>query len=303
MTQLEEILACPACGGMLTGSPSKFECPRCKQQYPVRNGEIVDFHVPRDSTESGHFWDRTADSDEVKAAIAVPKLEAGTIFAKLPRWLTAHGRELRGDVHVDLGCGYGRTLIYSMLSGSPSVAIGVDISPVMLRKARQHSQAHGLDPILLRADIAQLPLVSNSTDFVYSSAVLLHLPKTTVRSIIREVKRILRPSGIAVFESSFPGWMNLEGLQTLLITRLLSKWLSPAWVRTYRFVELQGLFAHEFSRSSYYPEGYTLLPRSILQLPLPSFLQRLARSTNQAASRHLRFREFLVAGWAIRAQK
>jgi arsenite methyltransferase len=303
VTGLEKILACPACGGILAISPATFECTRCKQQYPVRSGQIVDFHVPRDSTESAHFWDKAADTDEVKAAIALPKLEAGGIFAKFPRWLKAHAKELRSDVHVDLGCGYGRTLIYSMLSGSPSVAIGVDISAAMLQKARKQSEAHGVNPTLLRADIAQLPLASNCTDFVYSSAVLLHLPKRTVQSVIREVKRILRPSGVAVFESSFPGSMNLEGLQTLVITRLLSKWLSPAWVRTYRFVELQRLFAHEFSRSYHYPEGYILLPRSILQIPLPSFLQSWARGMNRAVSKRLRFREVLVAGWAIRAQK
>ena len=159
--------------------------------------------MPTQWDASAACWDAEAAIDEVAAAAAVPKGEAHGIFVKLPPLLQT--APVAGKVYLDLGCGYGRTLLWVLQNLHPSAAIGIDVSEVMLAKAKGYATELGVNPRLMRASIDKLPLDPESVDFVYSSAVLLHLPKPVVRLALREAVRVLRPGGVALFESSFPG--------------------------------------------------------------------------------------------------
>jgi ubiquinone/menaquinone biosynthesis C-methylase UbiE len=154
-----------------------------------------------------------------------------------------HTCEFDGKIHIDLGCGYGRTLIYTMLKYRPQLSIGVDLALIMLRQAREYACQYGINPILVRGDICTLPLKSSMVEFVYSSGVLFHIERGKVREVVREVARVLRKEGTVVFERSFPGWLNPDGFQTRVITGLFSNILSPAWVRTYSYQQYCGQFS------------------------------------------------------------
>lgn len=173
---------------------------------------------------------------------------------------------MTGNTHVDLGCGYGRTLIFASRSSRPKVAVGIDISRVMLRKAAEYAQRYGVEVVLLRADITSLPLSDSAVDSMYLSGVLIHLPKDKVAAVVREVARALRPGGCCTLEVSFLGWLNPAGLQTKIVTSLLSSRLRPAWVRTYTHREVIRLIerAARFGRVDLRPEGYVVLPKTSL---------------------------------------
>ena len=253
------------------------------------------------SDQQSQCWDDEAEDDEIYAAVSRAKVDAESIFVKLePRLQEA---DVDGKVCLDLGCGYGRTLLYAALNGRPKQSIGVDISRTMLSKARDYAREHGVDPTLVRASIDALPLPSNSIDFVYSNGVLIHNPTDMTARALRETVRVLKPGGEALFETSFKSWLNPEGIQQKLVTTLGSRWLRTAWVRTYRRGEVVRLVSQAGPTTSEIgPESYTLLPRSVAKIPLAPVKPAIKRF-NARASRRLRGKSMLVSSWYVRLRK
>lgn len=300
-------LACPACGASLDrGQAASFTCGRCGAGYQSTESGVIDFLPDLVSDDGpGDFadcWDDAASADEFEAAAALPKDEADGIFVKMPVRLDE--LDLDGKTYLDLGCGYGRTLIHSALRGSPAVAIGVDVSNVMLSKARRYSEAHGVAPVLAHASVDRLPVMDESIDVVYSNAVLLHLPKPTAANTIGEVARVLKPGGVALFESSFVGWLNPDGVQHKVVTAIGSRRLRPAWVRTYRYRELRSLIASAapFSGVEVAPASYAIAPTSLLKLKSRRWKERAGR-LNARASDRLGFKSLFVKRWTVRLVK
>ncbi len=96
---------------------------------------------------------------------------------------------------VDLGCGAGTDLcIGALLIGHQGRAIGIDITPAMVAKARENAGILGLKNVELHvADIAILPLGDASAELVISNGAInlsSHKPY-----VFKEVFRILRPGG------------------------------------------------------------------------------------------------------------
>src|SRR5690606_5937925 len=71
-------------------------------------------------------------------------------------------------------------------------AVGIDLSPGMLEKARDR----GLD--VVEGSVTALPFEDASFDVVYSFKVLPHVPD--LRRALQEASRVTRPSGIVVVE-------------------------------------------------------------------------------------------------------
>ena len=91
---------------------------------------------------------------------------------------------------LEVGCGTG--LILGRLARHARTACGIDLSPGMLRGARER----GLDVVL--ASATQLPFASNSFDLVCSFKVLAHVPD--IRSALAEITRVTRPGGRMALE-------------------------------------------------------------------------------------------------------
>ncbi|HEY7422751.1 MAG TPA: class I SAM-dependent methyltransferase [Gemmataceae bacterium] len=103
-----------------------------------------------------------------------------------------------GDVSglpvLDYGCGHGMAAVVLARRGARVTAF--DLSSGYLAEARRRAQANGVTVAFLRADAERLPFADGCFARVWGNAVLHHLD---VLQAAREVHRILRPDGIAVF--------------------------------------------------------------------------------------------------------
>ncbi|HEX5473903.1 MAG TPA: methyltransferase domain-containing protein [Vicinamibacterales bacterium] len=105
--------------------------------------------------------------------------------------------DVRGRVVLDFGCGSGANSM--LLAGRGALVIGVDISDDLLQLARRRLAINGAgeDCRFVVGSAHDLPLPDDSVDVVFGMAILHHLDLDLVA---REVYRVLRPGGRAIFE-------------------------------------------------------------------------------------------------------
>ncbi|WP_232838333.1 class I SAM-dependent methyltransferase [Streptomyces geranii] len=125
-------------------------------------------------------WDRRFPDDGPAYAAAVAELRLG-----------------EGARVLDAGCGTGRALTPLRAAVGPSgVVLGADLTPAMLEAAA--AAGRGLDGQLLLADVAALPLRSESLDAVFAAGLVAHLPHPAEN--LRELARVVLPGGtLALF--------------------------------------------------------------------------------------------------------
>jgi len=105
------------------------------------------------------------------------------------------GRIEPGQVVLDLGCGAGTDLLVAaQMVGPEGRAIGVDMTPAMLERARQSAAAMGLANVELHESLIEsLPLSDESVDVVISNGVIDLVPDKD--AVFSELDRVLRPGG------------------------------------------------------------------------------------------------------------
>jgi SAM-dependent methyltransferase len=156
------------------------------------------------------LWNRLARDDPFWAILANPDKQNGgwepeEFFATGRDEITAVMRDIEGLGYpaarrraLDFGCGAGRAT--QALAAWFDHVTGVDISPAMLDVARAHNRAGARCDYVLNADDDLRGFDDASFDFIYSRIVLQHLPPRHARRYIREFLRILRPSGLLLFQ-------------------------------------------------------------------------------------------------------
>ena len=102
--------------------------------------------------------------------------------------------EVRGRRLLDLGCGHGMAAI--VLARRGALVTGLDLSSGYLREAEARARANGVRINWVAADAERLPFADASFDDVWGNAVLHHLD---LEQAGRELRRVLRPGGVAVF--------------------------------------------------------------------------------------------------------
>ncbi|MFB7506445.1 class I SAM-dependent methyltransferase [Streptomyces broussonetiae] len=102
-----------------------------------------------------------------------------------------------GDRVLDAGCGTGRALTPLRAAVGPSgVVLGADLTVAMLEAAVRAGRDR--EGRLLLADVAALPLRSQSLDAVFAAGLIAHLPRPVDN--LRELARVARPGGtLALF--------------------------------------------------------------------------------------------------------
>jgi arsenite methyltransferase len=105
------------------------------------------------------------------------------------------GRVEPGSVVLDLGCGAGADLlIAAQMTGPAGRAIGVDMTPTMLDRARASAAEMGLANVELHESLIEaLPLDDASVDVVISNGVIDLVPDKD--AVLDEIDRVLRPGG------------------------------------------------------------------------------------------------------------
>jgi ubiquinone/menaquinone biosynthesis C-methylase UbiE len=161
-----------------------------------------------------------------------------------------------GQRVLNVGVGTGQIHIKLRDAVSPGgVAVGLDLSPVMLRLTRHRADA----PACL-ADGHQLPFASASFDRLFSSYVLDLIPVRDLCGLLTEFWRVLKPGGCLVIVSLTEG------------VTLPSRALMGLWKLAYRIsavvcggcrpVQLSGLVRQA---------GFSQLKREVVvQLSVPS---------------------------------
>ncbi|MFP5236089.1 MAG: arsenite methyltransferase [Acidobacteriota bacterium] len=106
---------------------------------------------------------------------------------------TAHLKP--GEVVVDLGSGGGLDVFLAAQKVGPEGrAIGIDMTPAMLERARASAEAGGYANVEFHeSTIDRIPLPDASADCVISNCVINLAPDK--RAVFREVFRVLKPGG------------------------------------------------------------------------------------------------------------
>ncbi|MBD3311283.1 MAG: methyltransferase domain-containing protein [Candidatus Magasanikbacteria bacterium] len=106
---------------------------------------------------------------------------------------------------LDVGCGTGATLIdFKKMFGRRADIIGLDVIRAQVDLAKEKTKKHGVWVEIYHYDGLNFPFEDGSFDIIYSSDVLGHVKD--VPAWLREIRRILKPSGIlAMFAESSLG--------------------------------------------------------------------------------------------------
>lgn len=106
---------------------------------------------------------------------------------------TAHLRP--GEVVVDLGSGGGLDVfLASKQVGPEGRAIGIDMTPAMIERARANAEACGYTNVeFYQSTIDKIPLPDASVDCVISNCVINLAPDKL--AVFREIARVLKPGG------------------------------------------------------------------------------------------------------------
>lgn len=131
-------------------------------------------------------------------------------------YVADRGIEFQRGRALDFGCAVGR--LTQALADHFQEVVGVDIAVSMVERARAFNR-HGERVAYIANTAPDLALFdSESFDFVYTNKVLQHIPPALQLGYMREFVRILRPGGVAIFQTRNGPIVRPRTLRALLYT-------------------------------------------------------------------------------------
>lgn len=230
---LVELLVCPIHRTKLTQKSDGLICvDGCK--FPVIAG--VPVLLPRDvaHTHSGIAADSFTLAEEVASGRhpvsessssgeiddVMQRLVAATnsvLYLSLIGRLTDYPIPIlpmaparRGDLLLDIGCGWGRWCIAAARAGFRPVGIAPSLESVLA--ARRLAQYFGIAADFVVGDSRYLPFAPDSFDAAYSYSVLQHFADDDVRATLRCLAAVMKPGGTTKLHL-----LNRYGLRSLQV--------------------------------------------------------------------------------------
>ena len=155
------------------------------------------------------WWSDDAPLAAIRTALNPGRLQyLSRVFAEL-------GIDPRGRRAVDVGCGGG--LLAEELARLGLHVTGVDPSLPSLEVARRHASGSGLQVEYLHGAGEALPLPDATFDVALCCDVLEHV--ADVEQVLAEISRVLRPSGLLVYDT-----INRTLASRLVVIGLLQEW-------------------------------------------------------------------------------
>ncbi len=143
-------------------------------------------------------------------------------------------RPVSGGRYLDLGCSaglYTRSLARDLERGD---AVGIDISPSMLREAGRRARRTGANPSFVRADASNIPFPDASFAGAVCGGSLNEFGDPAL--VLRETRRVLEPGGrLAIMGILHAGTRHGHRLQ---------RFLSTGGIRFFDPDELESLLDH-----------------------------------------------------------
>ncbi len=112
-------------------------------------------------------------------------------------WIRPAFRKLgsmKGKVALDYGCGHGMAAI--VMARARAQVTAFDLSAGYVREAAARAIANNVSVECIQANAEQLPFPDAKFDIIWGNAILHHLDMTEAG---RELIRVMRPGGVAVF--------------------------------------------------------------------------------------------------------
>ncbi len=155
------------------------------------------------------FWDARARENAfyfVDNSLPYFDPDADRFWRKGPEQLELMERETSARIEpdqdvIEIGCGPGR--ITRALSGRARTVRAFDVSEEMVARARELNAHLENVEFLLGDGVSLAPAEDRSADVVHSDLVFQHIPDPRITlGYVREMGRVLRPGGIAMFQFS-----------------------------------------------------------------------------------------------------
>lgn len=224
---LRDHLVCPRDKKSLTETASTLEC-REGHTYPVVAGvpimlldDVAPTHNAIPKTLAEVRAGSTGDDETVVGEDAIdPVVQAivaatsGYLYKPLVGKLTRYPipdiplERGEGKRLLDIGCNWGRWTIAAARKGYVPVGIDPDLGPVLA--AQRVAAAEGVQASFVVGDARFLPFTEESFDVVFSYSVIQHFSKADARTAIREVRRVLRRSGLSLIQ--MPNALGIRSL-------------------------------------------------------------------------------------------
>jgi ubiquinone/menaquinone biosynthesis C-methylase UbiE len=124
-------------------------------------------------------------------------------------WFLTHGRPgafqekmaglahlVPGEAVLDVGCGTGSmAMVAKRQVGASGRVFGIDASPEMIARATSKAARAGIDVRFQQALAEALPFPDAQFDVVLSTLMLHHLPRKIRQQCVRDIRRVLKPTG------------------------------------------------------------------------------------------------------------
>lgn len=95
---------------------------------------------------------------------------------------------------LDLGCGFGRHLIYLAEEGFE--VTGIDISQEAVKMTKERLKEKDLEAKAVQGDMANIPFSNEEFDAVLAITVIGHATKPDITKTVKEIYRVMKKGGL-----------------------------------------------------------------------------------------------------------